>query len=184
MSLLYNVADATILLSSAEGWGLSLTESLLTGTPIIANVTGGMQDQMRFEDENGDWYTPNPDVPSNHKRTYTKCGEWALPVFPNNLSLVGSPRTPYIYDDRCSAEDAALQIKAMYDMGKEKRQKIGESGRKWVLSEEAGFTSERQAERVIEGLDELFSTWTPRPKFTFCSDKDYNKRVLNHKLVY
>ena len=184
MSLLYNVADATILLSSAEGWGLSLTESLLTGTPIIANVTGGMQDQMRFEDENGDWYTPNPDVPSNHKRTYTKCGEWALPVFPNNLSLVGSPRTPYIYDDRCSAEDAALQIKAMYDMGKEERQKIGESGRKWVLSKEAVFTSERQAERVIEGLDELFSTWTPRPKFTFCSDKDYNKRVLNHKLVY
>ena len=50
MSLLYNCADVTILLSSAEGWGLSLTESLLTGTPIIANVTGGMQDQMRFKD--------------------------------------------------------------------------------------------------------------------------------------
>ena len=98
--------------------------------------------------------------------------------------MSGLPKTPYIYDDRCSAEDAALQIKAMYDMGKEERQKIGESGRKWVLSKEAGFTSERQAERVIEGLDELFSTWTPRPKFTFCSDKDYNKRVLNHKLVY
>ena len=44
MNLLYNNADGTILLSSAEGWGLSLTESLLTGTPIIANVTGGMQD--------------------------------------------------------------------------------------------------------------------------------------------
>ena len=185
MSLLYNVADATILLSSAEGWGLSLTESLLTGTPFIANVTGGMQDQMRFEEnKKGDWYTPNPDVPSNHKQTYTKCGEWALPVFPTNLSLVGSPRTPYIYDDRCSAEDAALQIRAMYDMGKEKRQEIGELGRKWALSEEAGFTSKKQADRVIEGMDELFSTWTPRPKFTFCSDKDYSKKVLNHKLVY
>ena len=55
MSYLYNYADVYILLSSAEGWGLALTESLLTGTPIIANVTGGMQDQMRFEDENGDW---------------------------------------------------------------------------------------------------------------------------------
>ena len=51
LNYLYNVADAQILLSSAEGWGLSLTEALLTGTPIIANVTGGMQDQMRFEDE-------------------------------------------------------------------------------------------------------------------------------------
>jgi len=29
-------------LTSNEGWGLSLTEALLAGTPIIANVTGGM----------------------------------------------------------------------------------------------------------------------------------------------
>ena len=42
---------------AAEGWGLALTESLLTGTPFIANVTGGMQDQMRFIDNEGKWYT-------------------------------------------------------------------------------------------------------------------------------
>ena len=56
MSLLYNCSDAQILLTSNEGWGLSLTEAILTGNPIIANVTGGMQDQMRFEDENGEWF--------------------------------------------------------------------------------------------------------------------------------
>ena len=184
MSLLYNHADATILLSSAEGWGLSLTESLLTGTPIIANVTGGMQDQMRFEDENNNWYTPNPDVPSNHKKTYTKCGEWALPVFPSNLSLVGSPKTPYIYDDRCSAEDAALQIKAMYDMGSKERERIGKLGMEWALGDEAGFTSEKMSNKVIDGMDELFSTWVPRKKFTFSSDKDAGNKVLNHKLLY
>ena len=184
MSLLYNHADATILLSSAEGWGLSLTESLLTGTPLIANVTGGMQDQMRFEDENNNWYTPNPDVPSNHKKTYTKCGEWALPVFPSNLSLVGSPKTPYIYDDRCSAEDAALQIKAMYDMGSKERKRIGKLGMEWALGDEAGFTSEKMSNKVIDGMDELFSTWVPRKKFTFSSDKDAGNKVLNHKLLY
>tara|TARA_R110000796_G_scaffold181545_4_gene298156 strand:+ start:643 stop:2076 length:1434 start_codon:yes stop_codon:yes gene_type:complete len=184
MGLLYNVVDGVILLSSAEGWGLSLTEALLTGTPIIANVTGGMQDQMRFEDENGDWYTPTPDVPSNHKKTYTKCGEWALPVFPTNLSLVGSPKTPYIYDDRCSSEDAALQIRALYDMGGEKRKKIGNAGMEWALGDEAGFTSKKMSGKIIEGMDELFSTWVPRKKFTFSSDKDENKKVLNHKLVY
>lgn len=184
MALLYNIADATILLSSAEGWGLSLTESLLTGTPIIANVTGGMQDQMRFVDGKGEWYTPNPDVPSNHKKTYTECGEWALPVFPSNLSLVGSPKTPYIYDDRCTAEEAALQIRAMYDMGDKERKRIGNEGMKWALSKEAGFTSEKMSGRVIEGMDELFKTFTPRPKFTFTSDKNKNNKVLNHKLVY
>ena len=50
LNLLYNIADAQILLTSNEGWGLTLTEAMLSGTPIIANVTGGMQDQMRFED--------------------------------------------------------------------------------------------------------------------------------------
>ena len=185
MALLYNIADGVILLSSAEGWGLSLTEALLTGTPIIANVTGGMQDQMRFEDENKEWYTPNPNVPSNHRKTYTKCGEWALPVFPSNLSLVGSPKTPYIWDDRCNPEDAALQIKALYDMGDKKRKKIGKIGLEWALSNEAGFTSEKMSNRVIEGMDELFKTWVPREKFTFSDDKNYQKnRSLNHKLIY
>ena len=72
-----------------------------------------MQDQMRFEDENGDWIEFNNDFPSNHKGTYKKHGEWALPVYPSNLSLVGSPRTPYIWDDRCNAEDAANQIRSI-----------------------------------------------------------------------
>ena len=38
-----------------KGWGLALTEAILAGNPIIANVTGGMQDQMRFEDSEGNW---------------------------------------------------------------------------------------------------------------------------------
>ena len=156
MSYLYNYADGTILLSSAEGWGLALTESLLTGTPIIANVTGGMQDQMRFEDENGDWIEFDENFPSNHNGTYKKHGEWALPVYPSNKSLVGSPRTPYIWDDRCSAEDAAKQIKALYDMGDKERKRIGKVGRDWVLDNEAGFTAEKMA----------------------------NRKVLNHKLIY
>ena len=49
MNLLYNSTDCQILLTSNEGWGLSLTEAILSGNPIIANVTGGMQDQMRFD---------------------------------------------------------------------------------------------------------------------------------------
>ena len=57
---------------------------MLTGTPIIANVTGGMQDQMRFVDENGKWFTPSPDVPSNHRGTYKEHGEWAFPVYPTS----------------------------------------------------------------------------------------------------
>ena len=184
MNLLYNCADGVILLSAAEGWGLSLTEALLTGTPIIANVTGGMQDQMRFVDENGEWYSNNINVPSNHKGTYKQHGEWALPVYPQALSLVGSPVTPYIWDDRCKAEDAAERIFELYSMGSEKRKEIGKKGMEWALSNEAGFTSEKMSQRIIEGMDTLFSTWTPRSKFVFYKDTDYTPRVLRHKLEY
>ena len=184
MSYLYNYADGTILLSSAEGWGLALTESLLTGTPIIANVTGGMQDQMRFTDEKGKWIEFNENFPSNHNGTYRDCGEWALPVYPTNKSLVGSPRTPYIWDDRCTAEDAAKQIKVLYDMGDKERKRIGKEGRKWVLGDEAGFTAEKMSNKVIDGMDELFKTFKPKPKFTFTKDIDVDKKVLNHKLIY
>jgi hypothetical protein len=39
MNWLYNLADVTALISSNEGWGLSLTESMMAGTMIIGNVT-------------------------------------------------------------------------------------------------------------------------------------------------
>ena len=184
MNLLYNCADGVVLVSSAEGWGLSLTEALLTGTPFIANTTGGMQDQMRFEDKNGEWYTPSPEVPSNHRKTYTTCGKWALPVYPTNLSVVGSPQTPYIYDDRCSFEDVAERISELYSMSKEERQERGKAGMEWALSDEAGFTSEKMSERIIEGIDELFKVWKPRPDYYLYKDTDYEPRALNHSLIY
>lgn len=184
MNLMYNCADGVVLASSAEGWGLSITEALLTGTPFIANVTGGMQDQMRFEDENKEWYSPSPKIPSNHRGTYKECGEWALPLVPTNLSVVGSPQTPYIYDDRCSFEDIASQITQLYNMGDVERKNRGVKGREWATSDEAGFTSEKMSNRIIEGIDELFDTWKPRNKFELLKDTDFEPRTLNHSLLY
>lgn len=184
LSCLYNLADAQILLTSNEGWGLSLTEALLTGTPIIANVTGGMQDQMRFEDDEGNWFVPDDKIPSNNRGTYKSCGDWAYPVYPTNSSIQGSPLTPYIWDDRCSAEDAADRIEELYNMSPEERKDKGMKGMKWATGDEAGFTSEYQGKRFIEGMEELFNTWKPRKKYEFLKDTDFEKRVLKHKLIY
>ena len=184
MNLLYNSCDAQILLSSNEGWGLSLTEALIVGNPIIANVTGGMQDQMRFEDENGNWFTPDSEIPSNHTGKYKKCGEWAFPVFPKNRSIQGSPRTPYIWDDRCNAEDAAEQIMNVYKLSDEERKAVGKTGREWAIGEEAGFTAQIMGNRVIENLDNLFTTWKPRVRYEIFNPEEYTQEVLNHKLVY
>ena len=184
MNFLYNSCDGTILLSNAEGWGLALTESLLAGKPIIANVTGGMQDQMRFVDENGNWFTNNSEVPSNHRGTYKEHGEWALPVYPQVRTMVGSLPTPYIFEDHCSFEDAADRIMEFYNLSKEERKSRGLAGKKWAESKEAGFTAEVMGERIIEGVDELFDTWKPREQFEFLADTDFEKRVLKHKLIY
>jgi glycosyltransferase involved in cell wall biosynthesis len=183
MNFLYNLSDVQILLTSNEGWGLSLTEAILAGNPIIANVTGGMQDQMRFEDEEGNWFTPTPQIPSNHTGKYKKCGEWAFPVFPTNRSIQGSPQTPYIWDDRCTSEDAAKQIMAVYSLDREDRKAKGLKGREWALSE-AGFTGEIQGKRVIEAFKELFKTWKPREKFEFIDTSEIKDRVNTHNLLY
>jgi len=184
LNYFYNVADAQILLSSAEGWGLSLTEALLTGTPIIANVTGGMQDQMRFEDYRKQWYTPDADIPSNHTGAYQKHGEWAFPVFPSNRSLVGSPPTPYIWDDRCNAEDAAERIMELYQMGPKERKSKGMKGYKWAIGDEAGFTSEHMSQRVVNNLDKLFETWKPRSHYELINTNQVEENKLPHKLIY
>jgi glycosyltransferase involved in cell wall biosynthesis len=184
MNLLYNSADGVIQLSNAEGWGLSLTEAMLTGTPFIAAVTGGMQDQMRFEDENGNWIEFNDEFPSNHYGKYKKHGEWALPVYISASTLVGSPQTPYIYDDHHNINDVVDQIMNLYKMSKKERKSIGKKGYDWATSNEAGFTSKIMANRIIEGVEELFSTWKPREKYEFLKDTDYEKRILPHKLNY
>ena len=184
LNYLYNLADVQILLTSNEGWGLTITEAMLAGTPFIANVTGGMQDQMRFEDKNGNWFTPTPDFPSNHKGTLTKHGEWAFPVYPTSRSIQGSPPTPYIFDDRCRWEDAFERLKEVYSLSPEERKNRGLKGREWAISDEAGFTSKHQANKVMEAFSELFSTWKPREKYELINATEYKGRVLKHKILY
>jgi glycosyltransferase involved in cell wall biosynthesis len=180
---IYNIADVTVLPSSNEGWGLALTEAMMAGKMIIANVTGGMQDQMGFKDENNNWFTPSPEIPSNHTGKYKKHGEWAFPVFPTSRVLQGSPPTPYIWDDTCRAEDAAEQIMNVYKLTPEERKVRGLKGREWAINE-AGFTGETQGKRVIEAFDELFSTWQPREKFELINTNEISDRIINHELLY
>lgn len=184
MNLLYNSTDVQIQLTSNEGWGLSLTEALLVGNPIIANVTGGMQDQMRFEDHNGEWYTPDAEVPSNHRGTHTICGKWALPVYPSNISIVGSPPTPYIFDDRCDPQDAADRLWEAHEMGKEELKVRGELGRAWALSEEAGFTSETMGYRIMSNIDTLLNEWKPRERYQLIKVDARKPKFAPHKLEY
>jgi glycosyltransferase involved in cell wall biosynthesis len=184
MNYLYNLADITILPSNAEGWGLSLTESLMSGTMILATVTGGMQDQMRFEDAKGDWYTPSPEIPSNHRGTFKKHGKWAIPIFPATRNLVGSPKTPYIYDDQLDFVELADKMMESYNMSKEEIKERGLAGREWVTSDESMQSARMMNNNMIKYIDQTLSNFKPRKKFEFIKIENIKPKQLRHKLVY
>jgi glycosyltransferase involved in cell wall biosynthesis len=184
MNYLYNLADVTVLPSSNEGWGLSLTESMMAGTMIIANVTGGMQDQMRFEDENGNWIDFDENFCSNHFGTYKKHGKWVIPVFPSNTSIVGSPKTPYIFDDRLDFRDLAKALEKSYRMTKEEKIKAGKAAREWVTSDESMQSARKMNENIIKYVDKTINNFKPRKKFFFSKVEEAPIKQLRHKLVY
>ena len=165
---LYNIADVTINMSSNEGFGLGTCESMVAGTPIIVNVTGGLQDQCGFMDEEGNYLDPDThftyDWGSNHDGRYKKHGEWAFPMFPSNRSIQGSPLTPYIFDDRASFEDAADRMMEVYLLSREERKRRGELGRQYALGT-GQFTAARMCELFIEHMDKGFDVWKPRQRF-------------------
>ena len=184
VNLLYNMSDVTCLISSNEGWGLSLTEAMMAGKMIIANVTGGMQDQMRFEDEEGKWIDFNDKFCSNHFGTYKKHGEWSVPVFPTNMSIVGSIPTPYIFDDRCDFRDIAKAIEEVYSLPIEDRFKKGLAAREWVLSDESMMSAKHMCDNVIETINQTMASFKPRKKFELIKTEKLAKKKIVHPLTY
>ena len=168
MNFLYNSVDVYINMASNEGFGLGSLEALTAGTPIVVNVTGGLQDQCGFKNEKGEYLTAKDyiELGSNHRGEYKEHGEWVKPVFPSNISLCGSPMTPYIFDDRCQYDNAGEALRYWYDMGKEARESAGETGRQWVLGDDARMTGKHLSDTFIDAIDTTFENWKPREKYT------------------
>ena len=179
LNYFYNMSDAQIMMTDNEGWGLSLTEALMAGNMIIAPVQGGMQDQMRFEDENGDWINFTSEYPTNALGRYKKHGEWAIPIFGKTHSIKGSPQTPYLYATQVDNEDAALALLECYKLGGEEIKRRGLTGRKWAISDEAGFSAKKMGENFIKHLDTLFKNWEPLERYTI--EKVTDKKTSYHK---
>ena len=166
MNYFYNLADITVNIADNEGFGISWCESLHTATPIINNVTGGLQDGCRFEDENGDWIEFDTDFSTNHDGTYKEHGPWVKPVYPSNRSIQGSPITPYIFSDRADFRDVAAAIRYWYDMMPEDRVKMGQKGQEWVQGTESNMSAAGMSKRMYECIEDCFANWSPRKKFT------------------
>ena len=169
---LYNLSDVTINIASNEGFGLGTCESLMAGTPIIVNVTGGLQDQCGFK-LNGKHLTANDygEIKSLHddrkwaNNPELTWGEWVKPVWPSNRALVGSIPTPYIFDDRCRWDDAADCIKEWYDMSKEDRDACGMKGREFVQGKDSMMTAKNMSQNFIDHMERAFDNWKPKKRY-------------------
>ena len=173
LNWLYNMSDITINIASNEGFGLGTCESLMAGTPITVNVTGGLQDQcgfkykdklLTYEDYN--WVKSLHDDRKWAKNEDLTWGEWAKPVWPSNRSMVGSIPTPYIFDDRCRFDDVAQAMKEWYDMGPDKRRECGMKGHEFVTGDFSMMTAKAMSQNFIDHMETAFDKWTPRKRYS------------------
>ena len=110
LAMMYNLADCTINISDAEGFGLATLESLSCETPIIVNMTGGLQEQVTDGEE---WF--------------------GIGLEPTSKAIIGSQDVPFIYEDRLSKEVVVDALLKMYNMSQEERTALGKAGRGHVM---------------------------------------------------
>jgi glycosyltransferase involved in cell wall biosynthesis len=139
LAVLYNAADCTINISDAEGFGLATLESLSCGTPIIVNMTGGLQEQVTDGEE---WF--------------------GIGIEPNSKSVIGSQQVPFIYEDRIGKEDFIAALEKMYYMSEEERALLGAKGMEHV---QKNYNFEKFQERWIELMENVYKkhgSWSER----------------------
>ena len=126
---LYNAADFTINISDAEGFGLATLESLSCGTPIIVNMTGGLQEQVT-DGEN--WF--------------------GFGIEPVSKSVIGSLDVPYIYEDRIDQKDFNAALKKALKINPKTYKKMSIQGRKHVAN---NYNFEKFEKKWVETMDDI-----------------------------
>ncbi len=172
MRHLYNAVDLTVNIASNEGFGLGTCESLMCGTPIIVNVTGGLQDQCGFK-FNGEYitYQEYKDIHSLHdwrkweNNEDLTHGEWVKPVWPRTRSVQGSVPTPYIMDDRCDWVDVADALRYWYDKTPEERTEAGRLGHEFVTSDDGMMSTRHMCQLFKDHMETAWEKWTPRKSY-------------------
>ena len=130
LSAIYNAVDVTVNISDAEGFGLSTLESLATGTPIIVNMTGGLQEQVS-----------------------TSEGFAGFPMFPVSKALIGSQNVPYIYEDRLSKTQFVNEMTKMFHLSKEDRKELGMIGYRHV---QANYAFEKFQKKWVDTMLKIY----------------------------
>ena len=139
LSKYYNMADCTINIADAEGFGLATLESLSCETPVIVTMTGGLQEQVT---DGKEWF--------------------GIGLEPSSKAIIGSQQVPWIYEDRVSKEDFIASLEKMMSYSEEERAKMGARGRKHIDDNYSFAKYESSWVETLLDLHEKSGSWTTR----------------------
>ena len=150
LAAMYNMADCTINISDAEGFGLATLESLSCGTPIIATMTGGLQQQVTDGKE-----------------------FFGIGIQPTSKAIIGSQEVPWIYEDRIAKEDFLYALKQMLACEEGQMKEWKEKATKWTRKE---YPFERYTngwEKILTDIHEKYGSWETRKGYSRIKQKEF-----------
>jgi len=142
LSLMYCMSDVTVAVSDAEGFGLSIQESLSCGKPVICTMTGGMQEQV-YDGEN----------------------YFGIGLHPASKAIIGSQEIPWIYEDRLDGADVVAAFDKVYHMPKEELHKLGMMGREHVMKNYSFEQYQKKWEEIIDNTMKKHGAWATRENY-------------------
>ena len=142
LASMYNISDVTVNISDAEGFGLSTLESLNCGTPIIVNMTGGLQEQVTNGEE---WF--------------------GVGIEPSSKAVIGSQDIPYIYEDRINKQDFIDALEKLYNMTEAERKTLGERGKEHVRQNYNFDSYVEEWDKTLQEIHEKNGSWNTRKNY-------------------
>ena len=149
LAAMYNMADCTVNVADAEGFGLSTLESLSCGTPIVVNMTGGLQEQVT-DGEN--WF--------------------GIGIEPASRAVIGSQQVPFIFEDRVSKQDFINALLKIYNTPKKERDEMGQKGRQHVIKNYSFETFEKQWVDTLIRINKQCGSWENRKQYSSWTFKE------------
>lgn len=142
LAKVYSACDCTINISDAEGFGLATLESLACETPIIVNMTGGLQEQVTDGSE-----------------------FFGVGLEPSSKAIIGSQDVPYIYEDRLNKQDFLNAMEKIYNMDPTARQNLGKLGRGHVLQNYGFDKYSENWKKVFDETYDNMGSWENRKNY-------------------
>ena len=138
----YSSIDCTVNIADAEGFGLGTLESLACETPIIVNMTGGLQEQVT---DGSNWF--------------------GIGLEPVSKAIIGSQEVPYIHEDRISKDDFIQAMIKFYNLTTEEREDLGRRGREHVKKNYSMAQYSGLWYQSLKDLIEEEGSWSTRKNY-------------------